>query len=133
MTTARSSFSGPYRCRSATRPRRWPPAYSRKNARRCRMRSRSTLKAGSRSPAAACGCGPPTDGLAVRLRRPFFKSEQQLIEPLQADGFPAGKRLGVTDAHELTPESGAVADQVDHARPALGLVFDELGTKRLEG
>src|SRR5689334_20296815 len=54
------------------------------------------------------------------------RSEEQMIEAAQPDGLPAGEGFGVSDAGHVAPEAGAVADRVDDAGRALGLVVDEL-------
>ena len=59
--------------------------------------------------------------------------EEQVAQPTQPHGFAAGERLGVADADQVAPEAGPVADGVDDARGALGLVVDQLRAIATQG
>jgi hypothetical protein len=59
----------------------------------------------------------------------FGLSEQQLVEPAEADRFAAGERLAVAHANQLSPKSRPVANGFNNAGPALGLIIHQLRLK----
>ena len=64
-------------------------------------------------------------GRLCRPPRPSCQSSRS-PSPRNPDRLAAGERLGVEDAGEVAPVPGPVADRVDHARAALGLVVHQL-------
>ena len=80
-------------------------------------------------PRAGSNRRPPRRRETADVRLQLDHSEQELVEPAQADRLATGERLCVADADQLAPVPGAVADRVDHPGPALGLIVDELRPK----
>ena len=122
--TAPSSRSALCRCWKTTRSTRSRPASSRKSAKHCPRPSRSMQRAVSGWKAGAFESHRECELQPSQMDSVVHKSNWP--SPPSPIGSRLRERLGVAYTGQLAPVSCPVANCLDHAGPALGLVIHQL-------